>query len=94
VDPAFPSNSAPIEPVRGLEVLPEGGLLIAGSITNFGGTAWMHLARLDENGVLDLSFAPELDGEVRRIQGLPGGQILLSGVFTNVNGIHRPGLAR
>lgn len=94
VDPAFPGDAVPSEPVRVLEVESDGEVLIGGTMTNAAGLTRMHLARLDAAGALDDTFAPVLDGGVRRIECLAGGQVLIAGIFARVNGSLRPGLAR
>jgi len=73
----------------------DGGLLVAGSFTSFGGQPREGIARLRANGQIDLGFNPSIDGgEVRTLVALDDGAVLLSGSFTSVNGNPRSGLAK
>jgi uncharacterized delta-60 repeat protein len=93
VDPAFPAGPAPSSPVTALARDAQGAWLVNGTFTNLSPLPDLRMARLDPTGLLDISFAPELDRNPDRIHSLPGGRILISGV-TNVSGVARPGLAR
>lgn len=69
-------------------------ILIGGAFTAINGVAQAYLARLNEDGTLDTSFAPTLNGGVKQILIQPDGKILVLGGFTTVNGSARYRLAR
>ncbi len=76
-------------------VLSDGKMLIGGAFTgiNFDNTK-QYLARLNQNGSLDSSFAPVLNAPVLGLRLQPNGKILIAGAMSSVNGAFRPGLAR
>jgi hypothetical protein len=74
----------------------DGNILLSGVFTYFNDTPLNRIARLNENGSLDLSFAPGsgFDEVVRTIALQPDGKILAAGVFTNYNGAAVSRIAR
>ncbi len=70
-------------------------VLIGGTVTGWGG-ARTYLARLLDNGKLDLTFNPVSgpNGVVNAVLVQPDGRILIGGAFTTVNGVARAALAR
>jgi uncharacterized delta-60 repeat protein/uncharacterized repeat protein (TIGR01451 family) len=81
--------------------LPDRRLLIGGSFLNMNGSSHPGLARLNNAGVLDSTFDPNLsiNGTVYAIAVYPtntiqGGKILIGGSFTAVDGVRRNGIAR
>jgi uncharacterized delta-60 repeat protein len=82
--------------VRSIAVQPDGKVLIGGDFTTFNGPNRNHIARLNANGSLDLSFNPGTgaNGNVSSIALQPDGNILIGGDFTTVNGVVRPRVAR
>lgn len=73
----------------------DGGLLVAGSFTSFGGQPREGIARLRANGQIDLGFNPNIDGgNVLALAALDDGAALLAGSFTSVNGNPRQGFAK
>jgi uncharacterized delta-60 repeat protein len=93
VDPAFPAGPGPSSPITALARDAQGAWLVNGTFTNLSPLPDLRMARLGPTGLLDISFAPDLDRNPDRIHSLPDGRILISGV-TNVSGVARPGLAR
>jgi uncharacterized delta-60 repeat protein len=75
---------------------PDGKMLIGGSFTTFNATNRNHIARLNANGSLDLSFNPGMgaNGNVSSIALQPDGDILIAGDFLTVNGVLRTYVAR
>jgi uncharacterized delta-60 repeat protein len=74
--------------------LSNGDLLACGTFTNIAGTQQPSLARLTEDGSLDRSFHPTIDGPVSRVAMQPDGKMLILGQFTHVNGVARNYIAR
>ena len=74
---------------------PDGKILIGGLFNSYDGVSRTHIARLNSNGTLDLSFAPVFPNDVvRSIVVQPDGKILIGGDFTFVNGFSRNHIAR
>jgi uncharacterized repeat protein (TIGR01451 family)/uncharacterized delta-60 repeat protein len=81
--------------------LPDRRLLIGGSFLNMNGSSRPGLARLNNAGLLDSTFDPNLsiNGTVYAIAVYPtntiqGGKILIGGSFTSIDGVGRNGIAR
>lgn len=94
-----PGNSANY-PIRSMLVQPDGRVLIGGDFTSFNGVVQHHLARLEADGALDLSFAiadgfgPAEYHSVLAMQLQPDGKILLAGAFTQYQGVEHNGIIR
>ena len=80
---------------------PDGRIVIAGHFTNYNGTACGHIARLNANGSLDVTFDPgtgvahqSVTPYVRDLALQPDGKIVLVGLFTSFNGMQWHVLAR
>ena len=58
------------------------------------GVSRNYLARLNEDGSLDLGFSPSLNGFVHAIALQTDGKVLIGGFFTSVNGQPRTHIAR
>ena len=74
--------------VRALALQPDGRLLVGGAFTNFANSNLNFIARIESNGLVDVSFAPGTgpNAVVSAIGLAPDGQIALGGAFTNYNG--------
>ncbi|MBL7963000.1 MAG: delta-60 repeat domain-containing protein [Flavobacteriales bacterium] len=72
----------------------DGRTLIGGMFTNVNGYARGYMARLEPNGMLDLSFIPSFNAEVSAIMVQPDGRILVGGSFTSYAGSPCPSLVR
>jgi uncharacterized delta-60 repeat protein len=70
---------------------PDGKILIGGYFTSYDGTARNHLARLNSDGSLDLTFDPGTgtDDYVYTMALQPDGKILIGGNFISFSGITR-----
>ncbi|WP_136151971.1 T9SS type A sorting domain-containing protein [Flavobacterium sangjuense] len=81
--------------VNAVVVLSSGKILIAGTFTNYNGTAINRIARLNANGTLDETFTvgEGADGEIRSMALLPNGKIVITGEFTKYNNISRTRIA-
>jgi uncharacterized delta-60 repeat protein len=75
----------------------DGKVVIGGDLDTFNGIARKGIARVNADGALDESFAPNLEGKARAVYSLAlqnDGKILIGGSFTSVNGLARTNLAR
>jgi uncharacterized delta-60 repeat protein len=72
----------------------DGAIVLAGNFTSVGGQPRAGLARILSNGLLDGSFNPSVDGEVRTIVVQDDGRVILGGAFAHVEGADRAALAR
>lgn len=75
----------------------DGKILAAGTFSTFNGISRLRLARLNSDGTLDNSFAPDLSSgtfSLNKIALQADGKILLGGTSGTINGMSRTGLAR
>lgn len=85
------------ERIRDFALQPDGKVIVVGGFTQLQSRARLRVARLNQDGALDLSFAnPSVTGgdEVRLVALQADGKVLIAGNFTNVSGVARSGLAR
>jgi uncharacterized delta-60 repeat protein len=99
LDPTFSASVTggdPYSMIVGVRVQPDGKIVIVGTFTTVGGASRKHIARLNVNGSLDVSFNPGTgpDQPIPRIELLPGGQMLIAGQFNTYAGVARQNLAR
>ena len=80
--------------ISALAVQPDGGTLVGGQFTQFGGGIRNRIARLKPDGTLDASFNPNADGDVYSICLETDGRILICGAFYSVGGHEQRYLAR
>lgn len=82
--------------VNAVLVLPDEKILVGGSFGAFAGSVQSRtrLARLEKSGVVDQSFAQEVNGTVNRLLGQTDGKILMTGLFSEVGTFQRNYLAR
>jgi len=82
--------------VFALAVQPDGKVIIGGDFTAVNGLTRPHIARLNTDGSVDLTFDPGTGASdsVRAIAVGLGGRILIGGLLTNVNGIALNHIAR
>lgn len=84
----------------GIEILPNGKVYVAGTMTNIAGEVGRnYVARLNSNGTLDttfaaVSFGPGINPGVNAIEVLPSGKLLIAGAFPTVNSQDRMNMAR
>lgn len=74
----------------------DGEILLGGVFKKIDDAEQKYLARLDENGVLDTSFAPDMGllGWVYTMAQQHDGKILIGGEFTSIGGVDRNHIAR
>ena len=84
------------KPVQAVAVQPDGKIVIGGDFNAFNTSQRNSIARVNQNGQLDLTFNPGLgaDNYVSAVALQPDGRILIGGGFTSVNAALRYGIAR
>ncbi len=92
-DATFDPGSGFDSPPTTLLIQSDGKILALGTFTTYNGTAKAGLARINSDGSLDTSFAPDVTSVFGiALQG--DGKILIAGSFTTVNGLARALIAR
>ncbi len=96
LDTSFDPGTGPNLSVEALAVQDDGRVLIGGQFATVSGNPSARLARLNDNGTFDASFAvgSGANGTVHAIHLLPGGRMLIGGSFGTYNGATRRNLAR
>lgn len=96
LDASFNPGVGPNGALVGLALQPDGKVLIGGFFTSVAGTARSHIARLNSNGSLDLSFDPGIGtaNNVAPIALQADGKIVFGGDFTNFSGVACGRIAR
>lgn len=96
IDPTFNSGQGANGWVRCSAIQPDGKIIIGGAFTAYNGTLRNRIARLNQDGTLDLTFnvGNGADGEVRSIAILSDGKIIIAGSFTNYNDVQRRFIAK
>ncbi|MEW6157358.1 MAG: Calx-beta domain-containing protein [Verrucomicrobiota bacterium] len=94
VDIGFFTGLGADDIVQAIAVSGDGSILIGGDFRRFNGTSRPHLARLNNTGALDNTFATSPNDSVLAIALQPDGRILLGGRFTSINGQSRRYVAR
>ncbi len=74
---------------------PDGKILIGGQMTNFNGTPFGRIARLNSDGTIDNTFniGTGANNWVQSIQMIDDGRILITGMFSSFNGSPAGGIA-
>lgn len=96
LDPTFNASAGPQDWITGLDLQPDGNVVIGGNFLNVGGVQRYHVARLLADGTLDSSLNPG-SGANERVRELiiqPDGKVLVSGRFTLFNGAPRNRIVR
>jgi uncharacterized repeat protein (TIGR01451 family)/uncharacterized delta-60 repeat protein len=96
LDVTFDSSNGPNGPVFALAIQLDGRVVIGGDFTSVGGVSRNHIARLNTDGSLDMTFDPAAgaDDIVYAIAIQPDGGILIGGAFKNVQTLSRRSIAR
>jgi len=105
----LPASTSLIPPIRALVALPDGKLLVGGSLSQIGNLPGRALARLHQDGGMDYSFdagpvihrgetngtvTTEMPAEVRAIVPMPGGGWLVGGDFAGFGNLRQRHLVR
>jgi uncharacterized delta-60 repeat protein len=96
VDASFNPNSGLDDEIIGLDVQPDGKIVIGGSFRTVEGTPRNHVARLSADGRLDKDMNPGTgtDQIIWRVAVQPDGKTLLVGAFGNFDGVRCGGVVR
>ncbi len=94
LDTSFETGTGTNSTVEAVAVQADGKILIAGSFTQYNGAAVSRIARLNSDGSLDASFAPQVNSTIYVITLQTDGKILIGGNLTNVNGTSVGRIAR
>ena len=98
VDTNFDLNLGANGAVRAIAIQADGGILIGGDFTAVNGTPLYHIARLNNDGSLDATFAANVatsvNGIVDAIAVQADNRIVLVGDFTRANGVTRHSITR
>jgi uncharacterized delta-60 repeat protein len=95
LDQSFsPDSGADDGPINSMASTPGNQFIVGGNFTSFNGVSRGHVARVNADGSLDMSFNASADGNVMAVAVQPDGKVLIGGNFQNVNGQTRDYLAR
>ena len=95
VDVTFNPGNGADGAINAVALQPNGKILVGGEFMTINGVPRAHLARLNSNGTVDLTFNPVgVDGVVNTIALTSAGDVLIGGAFQNVNGQPAARLAR
>ena len=99
VDTTFNWPSKPEKTwIHAMAVQPDGKVLLGGNFSSISDTARTHIARLNTDGSLDMSFAPNLSGGtsdgIKTLAVQADGKLLLGGSITRINGTLLNNIAR
>lgn len=88
LDPTFDPGGGSNDPLHSVALQADGKVLIGGSMTTYDGVARNRVARLNNDGTLDMSFDPGTGANsiVWDVQAQTDGRILVGGWFTSFNG--------
>src|SRR5439155_25576964 len=86
---SFNPNPLPDGEVRAILVQPDGKILIAGDFLTVNGQGRGRIARLENDGTLDLFFSPGIgaSGMITSLLLQGDGKIIAGGFFANWNGV-------
>jgi uncharacterized delta-60 repeat protein len=97
-DPSFvPDGVGPDDTIESLAIASDGKILIASAFSDYGGTAVNGIARLNSDGSLDASFAPEGTGPTSMVNTMAlaaDGSIIVGGYITDSNGERINGIVK
>jgi uncharacterized delta-60 repeat protein len=100
LDETFGANLKFDDSVDDMVVQPDGKILVGGGFENIDGERHAFIARLNADGTIDQTFAPNGGPTsnwtvfVWSIHLQPDGKILIGGLFEQVDGVNSPNLAR
>ncbi|MBX2827802.1 MAG: T9SS type A sorting domain-containing protein [Flavobacteriaceae bacterium] len=92
LDPTYLANiTSPFSPVRGLQLLPSGKLMVVGNFTSYAGQELRHVLRLNADGSLDETYFTTAfpGGTVIEVSLTPSGKLIYGGEFESYQGSPR-----
>jgi uncharacterized delta-60 repeat protein/uncharacterized repeat protein (TIGR01451 family) len=86
-DPTFNPGAGADNPIYAMALQADARILVGGDFATFNGVSRRHIARLNTNGVVDVTFDPGIgtDGGIYALALQPDGKILVAGDFTTYN---------
>jgi uncharacterized delta-60 repeat protein len=96
LDTTFGTNGAANGRILSIALESSGQIIIGGEFTSYGGTNVNKVARLNPNGLLDLTFNPGAgpDGIVNAVAVDASQRVLIGGNFAHVAGVNSGGVGR
>ncbi|HEY0550184.1 MAG TPA: hypothetical protein VGF13_11335, partial [Verrucomicrobiae bacterium] len=96
LDLSFEPGEGASAAISALCLQSNGKILIGGGFAYVNSRSRFHIARLNHDGSLDLTFDPGggANGDVNSIVELPGAKVLIGGAFTAYDYLPRPRIAR
>lgn len=95
VDQKFDSGEGPSSAVGAIAIQSDGRIVVGGRFSTFAGQPQRYLARLEQNGALDMNYRPVIAGGiVSTLHVLPDDRLLVGGDFAGIAMSSRPYLAR
>lgn len=96
LDTAFDTSTGANNAIAALALQPDGRILVAGTFTQYKGTAVPQLIRLNADATLDTGFDPGTasDGNLFDLLLQPNGRLLVCGSFTAFGGETRKNIVR
>ena len=96
LDATFNPGAGPDSGIRAIAIQSDQKILLGGVFQYFNDISLDHIARLNGNGSVDMSFVPGtgFDDTVRCLEVQKDGKILAAGHFTNYNGVASSRIAR
>ncbi|MCE5230180.1 hypothetical protein LLG95_11350 [bacterium] len=96
IDASFKTSSGPNNGVYAIIIQSDGKVLIGGSFDQYNGVSRNHVARLNADGSLDVSFdpGPITEGGVRSMTLQADGKLIIVGTFKDFGHSGRNGIAR
>lgn len=91
LDLDFKPGSGSDQEIIDVKLQPDGKILICGSFTTYDGVGRNHIARLNNNGSIDVDFNPGTgaNNQILKMAIQTDGKILIGGTFTSYNEIAR-----
>ncbi len=86
-DPTFNPGAGADNPIYATALQDDSRILVGGDFATFNGVSRRHIARLNTNGVVDVTFDPGIgtDGSIYALAVQPDGKILIAGDFNTYN---------
>jgi len=93
LDGSFNPGLGPDSYARVITIQSDGKIVIGGDFGSYNGMSQEYLARLNQDGSLDLAFRTTPSSSVYDIKIIGNGKIIIAGDFSTINGITKSGVA-
>lgn len=96
LDPDFKTGVEISDIIAAVVQQADGKIIIGGAFTSYSGINKNYIARLNEDGSLDMTFNSDVgaNGPIYAVAVQPDNKILVGGNFTHYNGVRSHGIAR